>query len=101
MVAKKPTLAEISELLRREMPRLRTDYQVSSLGIFGSYARGDNTSDSDVDLLVTYELIPGLLKFIELQYELSDLLGINVDLVMKESLKLGIQQNVFQDLLEL
>lgn len=98
---KKPTLQEIRQLLRRELPRLREAYHIDKLGIFGSYAREENSENSDVDLLVTYVQVPGLLKFIALQEELSEVLGVKVDLVMKDSLKAGIRENVLQDLLEI
>ena len=57
-------------------------YRVASLALFGSYVRRENKSDSDLDVLVSFTDPPGLVRFIQLENELTDLLGIKVDLVM-------------------
>ena len=54
--------------------------------------RNEQTAASDLDMLVTFEKTPGLLKFVSLENHLSDLLGIKVDLVMKDALKPRIGQ---------
>jgi predicted nucleotidyltransferase len=64
-----------------------TAYQPASIGIFGSYARGENKIDSDIDILVDLKTQIGLLEFVKIGYELSELLGIKVDLVTEKSLK--------------
>jgi hypothetical protein len=63
------------------------NYQPSSIGIFGSYAREENKPDSDIDILIDLKIRIGLLEFVKMNYELSDLLGIKVDLVSEKSLK--------------
>jgi hypothetical protein len=78
---------EIIRILREEMPHLRERYGVRSLGVFGSYVRGEQRRRSDLDLLVEFDDTPGLIKFIRLENELSECLGIKVDLVMKDALK--------------
>jgi predicted nucleotidyltransferase len=75
----------ILTLLRRELPRLRRAYEVEELGIFGSYARHDERTTSDLDILVTFAEPPSLLRLIEFEHELSELTGLKVDLVRKES----------------
>lgn len=55
--------------------------------VFGSVARGEDTATSDVDLLVDLEPGVGLLALGELQHELTDLLGVTVDVVPAEMLK--------------
>ncbi len=72
-------------------------YHVSSLGQFGSRLRGDYKEDSDLDVLVTFSRTPGLLKFSGLQYHLSDLLGVKVDLVMRDALKPGIGSRILAE----
>ena len=93
-----PTLAEIEVVLRRELPRIERDFHVSSLALFGSRARRQERADSDLDLLVTFDRVPGLLRFIELEQHLSDLLGLPVDLVLRESLKPAVRERVLADL---
>jgi uncharacterized protein len=75
--------------LQEDLPRLRQEYRVKSLGLFGSYMRGDQKEDSDVDILVEFEEPIGLLRFIGLELQLTELLGTKVDLVMKAALKPG------------
>lgn len=91
-------LARIKRVLRRHLPELRKRYFVRSLGIFGSYARGEQKKRSDLDLLV--EVDPSaltLLKFIELENTLSDLVKIKVDLVDKAGLKPTIGQRILTE----
>jgi len=76
----------VTGMLRHQLPSLAEKYQVRSLGVFGSYVRRRQSPQSDLDLLVVFDDPPGLLKIIELENYLSDLLGIKVDLVMKDSL---------------
>jgi len=89
------------ELLRQHLPELRERYSVSYLGIFGSYVRGEQTKDSDLDVLVQFDNKPGLLKYIELENYLSDLLGVKVDLVMKSALKPNIGKRILNEVVAL
>ncbi len=85
--------------LRSVLPELRQRYGVRRLALFGSFARGEPTSDSDLDLLVEFDDRPlTLLQFITLEEELSDLLGVNVDLVERSALKPHIGERVLQEL---
>ena len=88
---------DLRRILRQHMPLLRERYGVESLGLFGSYLRGDAGPDSDLDLLVRFHQIPGLIRFVELENHLSDLLGLRVDLVMAEALKPNISQRVLAE----
>ncbi len=83
--------------LRQQLPLLRERYRVQSVEVFGSYARGEEGSDSDLDLLVTFTEPPGLLEFIELEHYLSDTLGVEVDLVLKDTLRPMIGQTVLSE----
>jgi uncharacterized protein len=87
------------EELRKRLPDLEKRYKVKSLGIFGSYVRGEQHSRSDLDLLVEFYDPPSLLKFIELEYYLTDLLGIKVDLVMKDTLKPAIGKRILSEVI--
>ena len=69
-------------------------FHARSLGIFGSYVRGEAKKGSDLDLLVEIEDPKmGLLRFIALENYLSDLLGVKVDLVEKQALKPAISRH--------
>ena len=89
---------EIESILREHLPDLERRYHVKSLGIFGSYVRGEQHENSDVDLLVEFD-DPHLtlLEFVDLQNHLSDLLGISVDLVEKGTLKPALGERILQE----
>ncbi len=65
------------------MPELQEEYGVESLGIFGSYGRGEQGEGSDLDVLVEFSETPTLLDLAGLERHLSDLLGVEADLVPK------------------
>jgi predicted nucleotidyltransferase len=83
--------------LRRHLPQLAEKYRVQSLEVFGSYVRNEQTPESDLDVLVTFEEAPGLFEFIDLKDRLSDLLGVKVDLVMKSALKPRLEQHILHE----
>ncbi|MHB2155177.1 nucleotidyltransferase family protein [Calditrichota bacterium GD2] len=93
----KNDLKNIRTKLRKELPKLRSEFYVNSLEIFGSFVRNEQTADSDLDILVTFSQAPSLFKFIELEEYLSGILGIKVDLVMKSSLKPHIGKRIISE----
>ncbi|MBK7599314.1 MAG: nucleotidyltransferase family protein [Acidobacteria bacterium] len=96
-----PDLDQIITMLREQWPFLAAKYHVRSIGVFGSYVRHEEKPGSDIDLLISFEETPGLLKFIELENRLSDLLGGKVDLVMEKSLKPNIARRVLPEVVHL
>lgn len=68
------------------------------LGVFGSVARGEDTAESDIDLLVKLGNPVGLIEFIQLEDKFVEVLGRKVDLATEESLHPLIRQNVLNDL---
>jgi len=93
----KTNLEHLLQILHQQLPLLTEHYQVQSLGVFGSYVRQKQHSGSDLDLLVTFYETPSLLRFIALENYLSDLLGIQVDLVMREALRPHIGQRILDE----
>jgi hypothetical protein len=83
----KHLLSEITGVICQQLPCLQQVYHVQTIGLFGSYVRAEATPESDLDVLVTFSKTLDLFTFIELQHYLTDLLGIEVDLVMKDGLK--------------
>lgn len=79
-------IAQIVRSLERALPALSDKYGIVSLGIFGSYLRGEATPESDLDVLV--ELGDGMPYRVreQLEQELSELVGVRVDLIPFESL---------------
>jgi hypothetical protein len=96
----KPTgipIEQARQILEQNLPLLRERYQVRTLGLFGSYVRQEQTSESDLDILVTFSEPPGLLQFVALENHLSELLGIPVDLVMRDALKPHLGARILQE----
>lgn len=91
------SLAQLMQMLRQQLPLLAERYKVESLGVFGSYLRHEQRPDSDLDLLVTFQEPPSLLRFIELENYLSEILGVKVDLVMKDALKPRIGERILNE----
>ena len=83
--------------LRQDLPRFQREYAVSSLGLFGSYVRGQQAKGSDLDILVDFVKVPGMFRFMDLERELSHLLGVRVDLVQREALKPAIGKRILKE----
>jgi uncharacterized protein len=69
------TLDEIRAELRAMLPELRARYPVAGLGVFGSYARGEQREGSDLDLLVDFDGPVGIFEFLDLEEGSGDGLG--------------------------
>ena len=90
-------LEKLKERIKGDMPYLRNKYKVKAMGIFGSYVRGENGADSDLDVLVEFDDPPTLLEFIALERHVTELTGRKVDLVMKTALKPRIGQHILEE----
>jgi hypothetical protein len=92
-------LEEIKRILQEHREELRERYRVKEIGIFGSYVRGEEGKESDLDILIEFEPDAeiDLISFVELEDYLSQLLGIKVDLVMKSALKPRIGERVLRE----
>jgi predicted nucleotidyltransferase len=91
------TLQTILEKLRQHKPELQRKYPVSRIGIFGSYARGEATADSDIDIAVEISATMGL-NFVAMADEIENLFGIKTDVVPKRSIKPEYLHNVEKDI---
>lgn len=78
---------KIVDTIKKHKKELSEKYKVKEIGIFGSYVRGEEKKKSDVDVLVEFEEVPDLFKFIEIERYLERLLKKKVDLVEKTALK--------------
>lgn len=89
------------DILRQQLPNLRSKHHVRYLGVFGSYVKGNPGKTSDLDLLIDFTEAPSLFEFIQLESYLSALLGVKVDLVMKSTLKPLIGQHILSEVVNL
>jgi len=90
-------LPEIIGKLRQNFPEITQRFQVKALLLFGSYVKGRQKNKSDLDILVEFREPPSFFEFLALERHLSDLLGVKVDLVMKEALKPTIGKHVMAE----
>jgi predicted nucleotidyltransferase len=75
------------------------DYNPEVVGLFGSFVRNDASKSSDIDILVRFHESCSLLQLIRIENELSDKLGIKVDLVTEGSLRnTRVKENIQKDL---
>jgi predicted nucleotidyltransferase len=95
------TLDDILTQLRALQPELCRRYPIRAMGVFGSYARGEQNADSDLDLLVDLGEGLDLIGYAGLQLELSDALGIPVDLVEREALRPRLMPHVLAEVIPL
>lgn len=96
--ANKRKLARFKRVLQQHLPEIEEQYSVKSLGVFGSYVRGQARARSDLDILVEFHTAPSLFRFIDLQEYLSALLGIKVDLVPRSALKPAIGKRILTEM---
>jgi len=92
-------LERIKKALKEHEEELKEKYGVKKIGIFGSFVRGEDIKDSDLDILVEFEedVKIGLLKFVNMENYLSELLGVKVDLVEKSALKPRIGKHILKE----
>lgn len=91
------TLDDIMSQLRTLQPDLKRRYPIREMGVFGSYVRGEQRDDSDLDVLVDLGDGVTLIDYVGLQLELSDALGLKVDLANKKTLKRRIGQRILSE----
>lgn len=88
---------EILKTMKKELPYLKEKFKVKSIGIFGSYARGEQTKTSDIDMLIEFDAPVGFFKFIDLENYLSEKLRAKVDLVTPDALKPLIKPQIIEE----
>jgi predicted nucleotidyltransferase len=89
--------AEYLSVLREHLPELQERYGVESLGIFGPHVHGEQTKGSHLDMLVDFNRTIGMFDFVGLQEQLSDTLGVKVDLVREQGLELEVGDQVLAE----
>jgi predicted nucleotidyltransferase len=88
---------ELLALLAQHKPVLAQRFGLTSLRLFGSFARGTARDDSDVDVLVAFDQVPTPAQFFGTQFYLEDLLCRDVDLVTETALRPRLRPYVERD----
>jgi uncharacterized protein len=93
------TLNEIKQILEAQKGYLAAKYGVTVIGVFGSYVRGEQRHDSDVDILIELERPPriSLIGLVELEAYLTDVVGVNVDVAIKKNLRKRIGERILSE----
>jgi len=86
-------------VIDKNLDLIKKDYQVKKIGIFGSVAKGQQRSGSDLDILIEFSKPISFFQFIELEEFLSKILNKKVDLVSKKGLKQAIKKQVLKEVI--
>jgi uncharacterized protein len=88
---------EIIRILKELKPVLEKDYNITEIGLFGSYLRGEQNQDSDVDILLDHKSGLTFFKLIDLEKLLTDKFNIKVDIAFKKYLKNNIGKRILSE----
>jgi len=89
----------VSVLQQPSAKNLYKNQGVNYLGLFGSYARGEATTNSDIDLLIDFDQTKSLFELADISLFLKSLLGQKVDLIDRDSIKKALKPYIEQDLI--
>ncbi len=81
-------------VIREHRKLLEDKYKVKTLGVFGSFARGDQKTGSDIDILVEFHNVPDLFEFLNLERYMEKILGKKVDLVRKAVIRKELKKQI-------
>jgi predicted nucleotidyltransferase len=91
------TLNEIKKIIQQHRYDLEEKYKVKKIAIFGSYARGEQNNESDLDIIVEFKAPVGLL-FVHLADFLEEILEVKVDLTTTDAIKPNRRKYIFDEL---
>jgi len=91
------TLNEIRTIVRQHRDVLAEKYGIAVVGVFGSYVRGEQKGQSDIDLLVDILHPISLLELVGAEIYLSEALGLKVDLVPKRDVREELRETIFAE----
>lgn len=87
---------EIAKIIKEHEKEIKA-FGVKNLGIFGSYAKGNNTEKSDIDILVNFDDVPRISKaYFGLKFYLEELLKIEVDLCREKDIRIELKEEVLR-----
>ncbi len=94
---------EIKKQIKGVEDKLKSDFEITEIGVFGSYVRGEAGENSDLDILISLNENHkvGLIKFNSLKEYLSNLLNIKVDLVLKDGIKPALRKYILKEVVYL
>ena len=94
----KKSISTIVKMLRLHDTDVREKFKITEIGVFGSYVRGEQREDSDIDILVEFEKgYKTFDNYMELKFFLEDILTSEIDLVIKTAIRDEIKQNILSE----
>jgi predicted nucleotidyltransferase len=93
------TKKTVLDTLEVEIPYLKREFQVKTIGVFGSYAREEQTETSDIDLLVEFSKPISFFTLFDLEDYLTNKLGVKVEIVTPGALKELIVPLIMKDVI--
>lgn len=90
-------LEELKEIIKQHRQELEEKYKVKSIAVFGSYVRGEQNENSDIDILVEFKEPVGF-EFFRVARFLEELFGAKVDLVTPDAIKPNRRKYIMEDL---
>jgi predicted nucleotidyltransferase len=90
---------DIISTLQIEKTNLYDKYKVTRLGVFGSFARGEETPDSDIDILVEFSEIPGMIDFLKTEEYLETVLNRKIDLVRENAIRPELKSVIMSEVI--
>jgi predicted nucleotidyltransferase len=94
------TRQHITQLLSDKFEYLRKNFSVNKLWIFGSVARGEAGSQSDIDILVDFSAPASFDNYMDLKFYLQELLDRKVDLVTRKALRPQVREEIEKELID-
>lgn len=92
------TIHEIRRTLEKNSDYIKETFSVKEFGVFGSYVKGEQKPDSDVDILVVFERgHKDFFNYMRLKNHLEELIGNKIDLVIKDAVKSRLRDKIFRE----
>jgi len=88
---------EIKRKIEELKPLLKKRFKVRRIGVFGSYTRGEQKEESDLDVLVEFYEPVSLLGLVRLENYLTDILGVKVDVVPKKDVRAELRKRISKE----
>lgn len=90
-------LIEIRDILTKNKKIIQEKYKVKKIGIFGSYVRGEQKEDSDLDIIVDFSEPVSLLKLVNFENFLRNITGLKVDVVPESDIRPELRDNILNE----
>lgn len=88
---------KLSNDIREKIIEILKQYGIKRISVFGSYARGDATTESDIDLIVEFPESTSLLDHVGMEIELSELLNKKIDILSQNGISPYIKEKILEE----